>query len=61
MRVGEGAMKTRLRQFKDLAVGDSFFYDNDIFKKIGEQQAWEYRKGRQYKLWAFIGDEVVAV
>lgn len=54
-------MKTRLRQFKDLAVGDSFFYDNDIFKKIGEQQAWEYRKGRQYKLWAFIGDEVVAV
>lgn len=46
--------------FAELNIGDKFSYDGDDFLKDTSLTAWEIIGGRNYKLWAFIGDEVVS-
>jgi hypothetical protein len=44
--------------FAKIKKGYRFRFDGDIFKKTGDNLAWELRDGRQYKEWAFQGDEL---
>lgn len=45
--------------FSELNIGMNFKYDGDMFVKTDNHIAWEIRRGRKYKEWAFVGDELV--
>ena len=47
--------------FRDIRVNAVFRFDGDTFKKTDANTAWELRKNRRYKEWAFRPNDLCQV